>query len=131
MLINLHIVNLALIDELDVDFAEGLNILTGIFSISSSLADFIRSVSISSSVVHTVISGCPSASYPPQSLCTSGYRESININLCTILYVFFIYYSTFCHIAGIMGVSYSPSGILSNSSCKLDCDVSPEEGLLL
>ena len=29
MLINLHIVNLALIDELDVDFAEGLNILTG------------------------------------------------------------------------------------------------------
>ena len=29
MLVNLHIVNLALIDELDVDFAEGLNILTG------------------------------------------------------------------------------------------------------
>ena len=29
MLINLHIVNLALIDELDVDFTEGLNILTG------------------------------------------------------------------------------------------------------
>lgn len=29
MLINLHIVNLALIDELDVDFSEGLNILTG------------------------------------------------------------------------------------------------------
>ena len=29
MLVNLHIVNLALIDELDVDFTEGLNILTG------------------------------------------------------------------------------------------------------
>ncbi len=29
MLINLHIVNLALIDELDIDFNEGLNILTG------------------------------------------------------------------------------------------------------
>ena len=29
MLINLHIVNLALIDELDVDFSDGLNILTG------------------------------------------------------------------------------------------------------
>ncbi len=29
MLINLHIVNLALIDELDIDFTEGLNIMTG------------------------------------------------------------------------------------------------------
>lgn len=29
MLVNLHIVNLALIDEIDVDFTEGLNILTG------------------------------------------------------------------------------------------------------
>lgn len=29
MLVNLHIVNLALIDELDIDFTEGLNILTG------------------------------------------------------------------------------------------------------
>lgn len=29
MLINLHIVNLALIDELDIDFRSGLNILTG------------------------------------------------------------------------------------------------------
>ncbi len=29
MLINLHIVNLALIDELDINFQEGLNILTG------------------------------------------------------------------------------------------------------
>lgn len=29
MLINLHIVNLALIDELDIDFSNGLNILTG------------------------------------------------------------------------------------------------------
>ncbi len=29
MLINLHIVNLALIDELDIDFSSGLNILTG------------------------------------------------------------------------------------------------------
>lgn len=29
MLINLHIVNLALIDEIDIDFSEGLNIMTG------------------------------------------------------------------------------------------------------
>ena len=29
MLVNLHIVNLALIDELDIDLTEGLNILTG------------------------------------------------------------------------------------------------------
>lgn len=29
MLVNLHIMNLALIDELDIDFTEGLNILTG------------------------------------------------------------------------------------------------------
>lgn len=29
MLLNLHIANLALIDELDIDFGEGLNILTG------------------------------------------------------------------------------------------------------
>ena len=29
MLVNLHIVNLALIDELDIDFRSGLNILTG------------------------------------------------------------------------------------------------------
>ena len=29
MLINLHIVNLALIDELDIDFRDGLNVLTG------------------------------------------------------------------------------------------------------
>lgn len=29
MLVNLHIVNLALIDELDIDFDDGLNILTG------------------------------------------------------------------------------------------------------
>ena len=29
MLINLHISNIALIDELDIDFSEGLNILTG------------------------------------------------------------------------------------------------------
>ena len=29
MLVNLHIVNIALIDELDIDFTEGLNVLTG------------------------------------------------------------------------------------------------------
>ena len=29
MLVNLHISNIALIDELDIDFSEGLNILTG------------------------------------------------------------------------------------------------------
>ena len=29
MLQNLHVKNLALIDEVEVDFAEGLNILTG------------------------------------------------------------------------------------------------------
>ena len=29
MLLNLHIVNMALIDELDIDFTDGLNILTG------------------------------------------------------------------------------------------------------
>ena len=29
MLINLHIKNLALIEELEVDFTEGLNIMTG------------------------------------------------------------------------------------------------------
>ena len=29
MLLNLHIKNLALIEELEVDFAEGLNIMTG------------------------------------------------------------------------------------------------------
>ena len=29
MLVHLHVKNLALIDEIEVDFAEGLNILTG------------------------------------------------------------------------------------------------------
>ncbi len=44
MLVNLHIVNLALIDELDIDFNEGLCILNGETGAGKSI--IVRSIGI-------------------------------------------------------------------------------------